>query len=306
MAWLKVLLQLCLYFIAMKSVAPLKRHRQRSYADDVVVSGYSEVAAAPYFLSPGPRNITTAQSHTAYLHCRVASLGDEAQVSWIRKRDLHVLSSGRVVFATDERFGVIHTDDKSENWTLQIKFTQLRDSGIYECQVNTVPKISMAYQLNVVESEAIIQGPEYVKAGSTINLTCTVNLPDMQGLLFWYHDSEILSYEDHGRVKIYTKEDASGRTVSQLTIEGAQLSHSGNYTCWPTSAIPKSVIVNVVLQGEQPAAMQTGVATILNSTKFSSLFSSVFVMMASAGITAILAALADCGTRFGLNPNSQR
>jgi len=31
------------------------------------------------------------------------------------------------------------------------------------------------------EAEAVIQGPEYVKAGSTINLTCTINLPDMQG-----------------------------------------------------------------------------------------------------------------------------
>jgi len=45
---------------------------------------------------------------------------------------------------------VIHPEEKSENWTLQIKFAQLRDSGVYECQVNTVPKISMAYQLNVV------------------------------------------------------------------------------------------------------------------------------------------------------------
>ena len=39
---------------------------------------------------------------------------------------------------------------KAENWTLQIKFVQLRDSGIYECQVNTEPKMSMAFRLNVV------------------------------------------------------------------------------------------------------------------------------------------------------------
>ncbi|KAF2367805.1 hypothetical protein FHG87_001436 [Trinorchestia longiramus] len=56
----------------------VKRHHLRSYTDDVIVSGYSEVAAAPYFLSPGHRNITTSRGQTAYLHCRVASLGDKA------------------------------------------------------------------------------------------------------------------------------------------------------------------------------------------------------------------------------------
>lgn len=40
--------------------------------------------------------------------------------------------------------------EKSENWTLQIKFPQERDAGIYECQVNTEPKMSLAFQLNVV------------------------------------------------------------------------------------------------------------------------------------------------------------
>lgn len=40
--------------------------------------------------------------------------------------------------------------ENSDNWTLQIKFPQLRDTGIYECQVNTEPKMSMAFRLNVV------------------------------------------------------------------------------------------------------------------------------------------------------------
>lgn len=33
---------------------------------------------------------------------------------------------------------------------MQIKFPQLRDAGIYECQVSTEPKMSMAFRLNVV------------------------------------------------------------------------------------------------------------------------------------------------------------
>lgn len=35
-------------------------------------------------------------------------------------------------------------------WTLQIKYPQLRDAGVYECQINTEPKMSLSYVLNVV------------------------------------------------------------------------------------------------------------------------------------------------------------
>ncbi|XP_045110629.1 uncharacterized protein LOC123504285 [Portunus trituberculatus] len=198
-----------------------------SHAQAVIEDPYPELITVPYFLSPGNRNITASVGQTAYLHCRVALLGDKAKVSWIRKRDLHVLTSGMVVFASDQRFQVIHAE-KSENWTLQVKYVQLRDAGVYECQVNTVPKISMAYTLTVVESRSVILGPEYVKAGSTINLTCVINQVNMAGMVFWYHNLDILDYE--GNVKILTQEDHQG-TLSRLIIEKATPKHSGNYTC---------------------------------------------------------------------------
>lgn len=40
--------------------------------------------------------------------------------------------------------------EESENYTLQIKFAQIRDSGVYECQISTEPKLSLSYRLNVV------------------------------------------------------------------------------------------------------------------------------------------------------------
>lgn len=42
------------------------------------------------------------------------------QVSWIRRRDLHVLTSGVHTFASDQRFLALHAE-RSENWTLQIR-----------------------------------------------------------------------------------------------------------------------------------------------------------------------------------------
>lgn len=74
---------------------------------------------------------------------------DFLQVSWIRKRDLHILTAGILTYTSDARFQVMRPD-KSDNWTLQIKFPQERDSGIYECQVNTEPKMSLPFRLNVI------------------------------------------------------------------------------------------------------------------------------------------------------------
>lgn len=56
------------------------------------------------------------------------------QISWIRRRDWHILSSGAQLYTNDERFAILHTPG-SNTWTLQIKFVQKRDHGMYECQV---------------------------------------------------------------------------------------------------------------------------------------------------------------------------
>nr|KAF7421944.1 hypothetical protein H0235_009780 [Vespula pensylvanica] len=62
---------------------------------------------------------------------------------------MHILSAGILMYTSDLRFLVIHPEN-SENWTLQIKSPQERDSGVYECQVSTEPKMSLNYTLNVV------------------------------------------------------------------------------------------------------------------------------------------------------------
>jgi hypothetical protein len=66
----------------------------------------------------------------------------------MRKRDLHILTSHIFTYTGDGRFGV-HHPESSDDWNLKIEFVQARDAGIYECQVNTEPKINMAVMLNV-------------------------------------------------------------------------------------------------------------------------------------------------------------
>ncbi|GLH05669.1 Uncharacterized protein GBIM_11241 [Gryllus bimaculatus] len=102
----------------------------------------------PYFDNSTRREMTTTVGQTAYLHCRVRNLGDRA-VSWIRKRDLHILTVGILTYTNDQRFQSLHSDG-SDEWTLKVSSPQVRDSGVYECQVSTEPKISQAFRLNVV------------------------------------------------------------------------------------------------------------------------------------------------------------
>ncbi|KAL6427526.1 hypothetical protein ACFW04_008780 [Cataglyphis niger] len=82
-------------------------------------------------------NVTVQLGGTAFLHCKVRNLAErtvsDAEISWIRRRDFHVLTSSMFTYTNDERFQVLHPEG-SDDWTLQIKYVQDRDNGTYECQ----------------------------------------------------------------------------------------------------------------------------------------------------------------------------
>lgn len=55
----------------------------------------------------------------------------------------------RLRYTSDQRFKAIH-HPHSEDWILQIKYPQHRDSGIYECQISTTPHMSHFIMFNVI------------------------------------------------------------------------------------------------------------------------------------------------------------
>ena len=71
------------------------------------------------------------------------------QISWIRHHDLHILTVGLYTYTADMRYQSIYNPDRDE-WILQIKYVQKRDSGRYECQISTQPVRSFFVQLEVV------------------------------------------------------------------------------------------------------------------------------------------------------------
>ncbi|XP_063991216.1 hemicentin-2-like isoform X2 [Diachasmimorpha longicaudata] len=211
-------------------------------------SYWEQPFSQPYFDNTTRRETTTTVGQSAYLYCRVRNLGDRA-VSWIRKRDLHILTVGILTYTNDQRFQAMHSDG-SDEWTLKVTSPQVRDSGTYECQVSTEPKISQAYKLSVVGNAEL-----YIKSGSDINLTCTVlQTPEPPSFIYWYRGDHVINYSQRGGISVVTEKQTR---TSRLLISRALPADSGNYTCAPSTAESASVLVHV-LNGEHPAAMQHG------------------------------------------------
>lgn len=66
----------------------------------------------------------------------------------MRSRDLHILTSSEITFSSDSRFSPEHMPG-SDAWTLKLEDSKKSDSGNYECQVNTEPKIMYTVRLLV-------------------------------------------------------------------------------------------------------------------------------------------------------------
>ncbi|KAL5289391.1 hypothetical protein ACFFRR_009496 [Megaselia abdita] len=221
-------------------------------------------------------NTTVQLGGTAFLVCKVSGVDRVGvnwnQISWIRRRDWHILSSGAQLYTNDERFAILHTPG-SNIWTLQIKFVQRRDHGMYECQVSTpTGVISHFVNLQVVVPEAFIlgSGELHVDMGSTINLVCIIEKsPTPPQYVYWQKNDRLINYYDSRRdISIETTPGA--RTQSRLIIREPQTTDSGNYTCSASNTEPASIYV-YVSKGDNTAAISRKassadrIATILQS-----------------------------------------
>ncbi|XP_071530418.1 neuronal growth regulator 1-like [Panulirus ornatus] len=149
-------------------------------------------------LPPGPfydversANVTALVDRPAKLNCRVNKIGNRT-VSWLRHRDTHLLTVGPYTYTSDQRFRAVHTAG-SEDWGLTIKFAQVRDSGMYECQVSTTPPMRHYIWLTVVEPKTTISGGSdvFINKGSNINLTCVVDYTvQPPSFVIWSHNNK--------------------------------------------------------------------------------------------------------------------
>ncbi|KAH8311339.1 hypothetical protein KR044_005725, partial [Drosophila immigrans] len=248
------------YFMAMLVIMGLTttfdKHSTRHMPHFALATELSNIIPEdfePHFDNGTDREIIAALGTTARMHCRVRSLGDRA-VSWIRQRDLHILTIGIMTYTNDQRFLARHIDN-SDEWVLKVVSVQPRDAGIYECQVSTEPKISLAYKLMVVTSRAqILANRElFIQSGSDINLTCIApQAPGPYTHMLWYKDTELVSDSTRGGIRVISEQQMK---TSNLVISRVLHTDSGNYTCSADNSNSDSVFVHII-KSEQHAAMQ--------------------------------------------------
>ena len=142
-----------------------------------------DTESPPYFVNTSRSLVYTTLGRTVILECRVRNLGNRAvslvtdtplswhwnfQVSWIRQSDLHILTVGETSYTNSLKFMPTPPRGSDEwnlrsvsaaspaGWVRDCRITNpgLSDSGVYECQINTEPKRSRLYHLDVVISQA--------------------------------------------------------------------------------------------------------------------------------------------------------
>jgi len=223
----------------------------------------------PYFLNTSRSLVYTTLGRTVILVCRVRNLGNRA-VSWIRQSDLHILTVGETSYTNSLKFFPTHPPG-SDEWNLRITNPGLADSGSYECQINTEPKKSRLYHLDVVISKAKIHGDRdvFVQEGSDVNLTCTaLSTPEPPDRVVWRHNNLDLHLSTRGGIAIVTEKR---RRASNLMISRAVSSDTGNYSCTPSNAEADTVGVHVL---EGTGGLPRANVMANGSSRLSTIFSS--------------------------------
>ncbi|XP_045110487.1 zwei Ig domain protein zig-8-like [Portunus trituberculatus] len=229
-----------------------------------------------YFMTDNNTVVTVQVGTTAALRCQVFDVAEHETVSWIRRRDHHLITVGANTYSNDERFQVTYSE-KTQDWTLHVRYAQPHDAGVYECQLSAHPPIGVITTLNVIEAVAEIGGgPErYVQIGSSVQLTCTIkHFTEPPTYVFWYHAEHMINYDSNKRITVVNRLGESELRISQVTK-----ADSGNYTCQPANARPAFVSLHIIT-GETPAAMQRASATEVQYRLSITLLSSLLALVA--------------------------
>jgi len=246
----------------------------------------------PSFLGPSSLNLTGSPGSTIVLPCRVMNLGS-ASLSWLRRPQLTVLSSGTTLFSSSPRLRLLHYPG-SPDWNLQLGPLVPGDEGTYECQANTEPKQSRIVTLSIAthgpspgpalalqgdysvqkQQRTEILAPDNMKVdeGGTATLECVVTEHEVAPPYFtWYILGTPLDFSKHRGGILLQTEKKTRSSSSRLTMTRMELSDSGAYTCSPAGGDNATIHITVrqvqnkgfLFTGQDNSATHQGWGTIL-------------------------------------------
>lgn len=216
-----------------------------------------QVGTRAFFLQANNTEAQAQVGSAVILHCPAHDIGENT-VSWIRRRDYHLLTVGDTSYTSDERFQVQYVKQQKD-WQLHILYVQARDDGVYECQVSSHPPVSLLSTLHVHEATSeVLGGPEkYVRVGSSLRLVCVLkDNTQPPAYVFWYHGPHMINFHDTREVRV---ENSGGLSV--LFLSHVSAGDSGNYTCAPSNTKAAHILIHVLKGGETPAAIHSGGST---------------------------------------------
>ncbi|KAA0194311.1 hypothetical protein HAZT_HAZT011981 [Hyalella azteca] len=107
---------------------------------------YSSLSG-PSFVADSKENFYAVAGTTAILTCTIRNLHNHT-VSWVRGRDIRLLTTGLITYTSDKRF-VPSNPARGQDWLLKIHYSRKQDEGSYLCQVSLSPPITKTMQLHV-------------------------------------------------------------------------------------------------------------------------------------------------------------
>lgn len=170
---------------------------------------------------------------------------------------MHILTYGSDTYISDTRYTAKYKEN-TDTWVLMIKSVQLKDSGVFECQLSSMPVTSYAVRLNVVDITVDIVGDEelYVQADSSIIITCVVtNLKHSDKNIVWKHNGHIIHPSSSLSIETVIDEVLTMTMTSYLSIHRIQTNYGGKYQCGP-SGLKQAYIQLHVLNGDRTYELQ--------------------------------------------------
>ncbi|XP_076356531.1 lachesin-like isoform X1 [Tachypleus tridentatus] len=198
----------------------------------------------PEFVRAIP-NVTVAVGREAKLECKVDHLGSY-KVAWIKYDTQTLLTIDTKVIPHDKRIRV--TNNSFRQWFLHIKNVVEEDKGLYMCQINTEPMISVTGYLDVLLPPTILENGTssdiVVGERSSISLRCKASGYPAPVVFWRREDGRTINVGSYGTV--YSEErKIEGEFLNLTHISRKDM---GAYLCIVSNGIPPSVSKRIMLE----------------------------------------------------------